>query len=76
MEEVFRGFFHFVLGYGINPEALHRELSKIKGYLEYDGHGGFGIGKYRYFQKGRLSPYNDDCVIDPYGPDPYRSNKK
>jgi hypothetical protein len=74
MEEIFRGFFNLVLGSGINPEALHRELCKIKGYLEYNGRSGFGIGSCAIFQRGRLSPYNDDFVIDPYGPDPYRGN--
>src|SRR5215467_9452944 len=68
MNEIFRGFFNLVLGYGINPEALHRELCKIKGYLEYAGRVGFSLGNYRFFQHGRLSPYNDDYVIDPYGP--------
>jgi hypothetical protein len=74
MEEIFRGFFNLVLGSGINPEALHRELCKIKSYLEYNGRTGFTIGSYALFQRGRLSPYNDDFVIDPYGPDPYRGN--
>ena len=74
MEGIFRGFFNLVLGNGINPEALHRELCKIKGYLEYVGRSGFGLGAYTFFQRGRLSPYSADYVIDPYGPNPYRGN--
>ncbi|MBV9200313.1 MAG: hypothetical protein JOY83_11405 [Alphaproteobacteria bacterium] len=68
MEEIFRGFFNFVLGKGINPEALHRELCKIRGYLGYVGRAGFSIGTFNFFQRGRLSPYNSDDVVDPYGP--------
>jgi hypothetical protein len=75
MEEIFRGFFNLVLGDGINPEALHRELCKIKGYLEYTGRTGFGIGSYTFFQRGRLSPYNNDYVVDPYGDNPYRGTR-
>ena len=75
MEEIFRGFFDLVLGNGINPEALHRELCKIKGYLEYDGRTGFGTGRYTFFQRGRLAPYSDNYVIDPYGPNPYRGTR-
>ena len=68
IDELIRGFFFLVLGERIDPDAVHREFSKIKGYLEYDGRLGVGMGKYTFFQRGRLSPYNGDEVIDPYPP--------
>ena len=58
MEELIRGFFYLVLSEGIDPQAVHREFSKIEGYLDYAGNIGVGMGSYVFFQDGRLSPYN------------------
>lgn len=66
IDELIRGFFYLVLSEGIDPDAVHQEFSKIRGYLEYAGRVGLGMGKYTFFQRGRLSPYNGDEVIDPY----------
>ena len=58
MDQIIRGFMFLVLGEGIDPQAVHREFSKIKGYLEYRGELGLGLGNYVWFQRGRMDPYN------------------
>lgn len=58
MEELIRGFFDLVLGQGLDPQAIHREFSKIEGYLSYAGNVGLGRGAYVFFQDGKMNPYN------------------
>ena len=58
MDELIRGFFFLVLSEGIDPDAVHSEFSKIKGYLSYAGRVGLGQGHCVFFQGGNLNPYN------------------
>jgi hypothetical protein len=58
IDELIRGFFNLVLGDGLDPKAVHREFSKIEGYLDYEGNIGLGRGSYVFFQDGKLAPYN------------------
>jgi hypothetical protein len=58
LDELIRGFMLLVLGDGLDPQAVHREFSKIEGYLDYDGQLGLGMGKHIWFQKGKMDPYN------------------
>jgi hypothetical protein len=58
MDELLRGFFFLVLSETIDPNDVHREFSKIEGYLTYRGRLGLGRGNGIYFQDSRLDPYN------------------
>jgi hypothetical protein len=58
MEELIRGFFYLVLSEGLEPDAVHREFSKIRGYLEYEGSIGLGFGPAVFFQDGKMNPYS------------------
>ncbi len=56
LEQMIRGIVYLALTYGLEPQAIHRELSKVDGYLDYHGEIGLGIGEYGLFQNGRMDP--------------------